>query len=139
MYFFITGSASTGKTFIVNLIVNELKKKKQNYLILAPMGVAAVNVNGQTIYSALRICFMGSSYQTLTFSDQNFNQELRNIRTILIEEISMVSSELFTFISQIFSNLHHNPTLFNNINVLVFGDLVQLPPINNHPVYKSSI
>src|ERR1043165_9412329 len=43
-YFFITGSAGTEKSFIINLITNDLKNKRSNYLLLAPTGVAAANI-----------------------------------------------------------------------------------------------
>ena len=54
-YFFITGSAGTGKSFMINLITNDLNNKKSKYLLLAPTGVAAANIRGETIHSALRI------------------------------------------------------------------------------------
>ncbi|RHZ86693.1 hypothetical protein Glove_46g75 [Diversispora epigaea] len=65
-YFFITGSAGTGKSFIINLILNDLKNFHKEYLLMAPTGVAAHNINGQTIHSALQIHSIGSSYQTLS-------------------------------------------------------------------------
>jgi hypothetical protein len=78
-YFFITGSAGTGKSFITNLIINELNDRNQNYLLMAPTGVAAQNIGGHTIHSLLRIHAQGSSYQTLAFSDIELYQRLKNI------------------------------------------------------------
>jgi ATP-dependent exoDNAse (exonuclease V) alpha subunit len=138
-YFFVTGSAGTGKSFIINLIINELNKNHRKYLLMAPTGVAAQNIGGHTIHSSLRIRSCGSSYQTLVFTDQLLNQDLKNINTLIIEEVSMVSSKLFPYISQIFSYIHHNPEPFGGINVIVIGDLAQLPPVEDQPVYKSSI
>ena len=54
-YFFITGSAGTGKSYIIHMIVNLLKQRRSNYLLLAPTGVAAQNIDGKTIHSELRI------------------------------------------------------------------------------------
>jgi DNA replication protein DnaC len=138
-YFFITGPAGNGKSFIINLITNELNNKNQEYLLMAPTGVAAQNIGGHTIHSLLRIHSYGSSYQTLAFSDSQFYQYLKSIKTLIIDEISMVSSTLFNYISQMFSYIHHNVQPFGGINVIVLGDLAQLPPVENIPVYKSSV
>src|SRR5581483_8966954 len=54
-YFFITGPAGTGKSYIIHMIVNLLKQRHSNYLLLAPTGVAAQNIGGKTIHSELRI------------------------------------------------------------------------------------
>ncbi|RIA97549.1 hypothetical protein C1645_813969 [Glomus cerebriforme] len=78
-YFIITGTAGNGKTFIINFIINELSNNynHQEYLLMAPTGVAAQNMGGYTIHSLLRIHSYGSSYQTLAFSDPQFYQQLR--------------------------------------------------------------
>ena len=57
---------------------------------MAPTGVAAQNIGGQTIHSSLRIHSHGTSYQTLAFSDVSFYQKLKSIKTLIIDEISMV-------------------------------------------------
>ena len=40
-YFFITGSAGTGKSYVINILINELRRHEGNYLLMAPTGVAA--------------------------------------------------------------------------------------------------
>ena len=52
-YYFITGSAETGKSYIINIITNILKSRSSSYLLLAPIGVAAQNIGGKTIHSEL--------------------------------------------------------------------------------------
>ena len=137
-YFFITGSAGTGKSFIINLIIDDLKKKKSNYLLLAPTGVAATNIGGQTIHSALRICETLSGFQSLAFNDHDFFKHLKTINTLIIDEISMVSNALFNFISDLFSVIQQQTIAFGGLNVITVGDLAQLPPVTGLPVYKSS-
>ncbi|CAJ0835293.1 1706_t:CDS:2 [Entrophospora sp. SA101] len=138
-YFFISGSAGSGKSFLINLFAKKFLELNKNFLLMAPTGVAAVNIQGQTIHSALRIWSHGGRYQTLAFADQEFNQELRKIDTIIIDEVSMVQASLLTFISEMFSGIHQIFAPFGGINVILIGDLAQLPPINGHPVYKSPI
>src|SRR5205085_8262623 len=103
-------------------------------------GVAAQNVDGQTIHSALKISSSNtnyqSSYKTLLFTDVSLQNEMRNIETLIIDEVSMVSASLFTFLSDVFAKLHNSHKPFGGINVLVVGDLCQLPPVNGTGVFK---
>jgi hypothetical protein len=137
-YFFITGSAGTGKSFIINLIVENLKRKGSKYLLLAPTGVAATTIGGETIHSALRIRETFGAFQSLAFYDHEFFESLKTIDTLIIDEISMVSSALFSFISDMFSVIQQQTIAFGGLNIIVVGDLAQLPPVTGLPVYKSS-
>ena len=92
-------SAGTGKSFIINLILNELTNQNKKYLLMAPKGVAAQNIGGHTIHSSLRIHSNGTLYQTLAFTDPSLYQELKNTNTIIIDEISIISHNLFTYIT----------------------------------------
>ncbi|CAG8746174.1 1411_t:CDS:2, partial [Ambispora leptoticha] len=138
-YFFLTGSAGTGKSYLLHMIVNFLKSKRINYLVIAPTGVAAQNVGGNTIHSALKIRQTNSYYETLSIHNQNTKDSLRKIEAIIIEEISMVSSNLFSFMSNMFGSLHSNSKIFGGIPVLLIGDLFQLPPINTHHAFYSPV
>jgi ATP-dependent exoDNAse (exonuclease V) alpha subunit len=132
-YFFITGSAGTGKSFILNLITKDLSNKKHNYLLMAPTGVAAQNIGGETIHSSLRIHETLGGFQSLAFHDRNFFESLKNIDTLIIDEVSMVSALLFSFISDMFSVIKQKTIAFGGLNVIVVGNLAQLrtPNITN--------
>src|SRR4051812_29691763 len=92
-YFFITGLASTEKSYIIYMIINLLKQRHSNYLLLAPTGVAAQNISGKTIHSELRIINTQRGFNTRTYTNNEFKSKLKNINTIIIEEISIVSAE----------------------------------------------
>ena len=109
-FFFITGSAGTGKSFIIDLITEDLKKKKSNYLLLAPTGVAAQNIGGQTIHSALRIHETLCGFQSLAFHDHEFFEILKAIDTLIFDEISMISTPLFSLFL-IYFQLYNNKQL----------------------------
>ena len=51
----------------------------------------------------------------------------------------MVSASLLSFISDLFSSIHKNAEPFGGINVIVVGDLAQLPPVHGNPVYQSPV
>src|SRR6185312_5097640 len=141
-YYFLTGSAGTGKSFIIHMFCNHLRHKKIKHLVLAPTGVAAQNIDGLTIHSALKISSGNnyhSSYQTLLFNDITLQNDMKSINTLIIDEVSMVSASLFTFLSDTFAKLHNSHKPFSGINVLVTGDLFQLPPVHGTAVFNSPI
>src|SRR6185436_18117551 len=141
-YFFLTGAAGTGKSFIIHHFRMHLQRMRKKYLVLAPTGVAAQNIDGATIHSALKISSTAtnySSYQTLIFDSENLQIEMRQINTLIIDEVSMVSASLLTFISDLFARLHQNHRPFGGINVLLAGDLFQLPPVHGSTVFNAPV
>jgi len=138
-YFFMTGPAGTGKSYMTHQIIQLLKSKNINHLLIAPTGVAAQNIGGKTIHSALKIKQCGPNYQTLSISDETTKTSLRKIRAIIIDEVSMVSSDLLSFLSNIFASIHTNMKIFGGIPTLLVRDLAQLPPINGEPIFYSQV
>jgi len=139
-FFFITGSAGTGKSYMVNMIIDWLNKsKKRNYLLMAPTGIASENIGGQTIHSTLRLAHSASGFQSLAFYDKDFQKFLSKIETLIIDEVSMVSGPLLTYISNLFAQIHGNSIAFGGINVILVGDLAQLPPVRGLSVFYSSV
>nr|CAG8647360.1 5914_t:CDS:1 [Entrophospora candida] len=136
-YFFMTGSAGTGKSYMTCHVVNMLKSRKIEYLLLSSTGVSAQSIGGRTIHSALKIRQFNNHYQTLLLDDETLKAELLKIKVIIIDEISMVSNKLFTFLSNMFGSLHKSSRVFGGIPVLVIGDLAQLPPVNGEQVFFS--
>ena len=105
---------------------------------MAPTGVAVQNICGETIHSALRIHKTLGSFQSLAFYDRTFFNSLKDIDTLIIDEVSMVSASLFSFISDMFSVIKQQTIAFGGVNVILVGDLAQLPPVSGSPVYRSS-
>ena len=136
-YFFLTGSAGTGKSFMIQQIINFLTAKNIKYLLLAPTGVAAQNVGGQTIHSALHIRNTSTYFETLSHYNDQQKKELSQIKALIIEETSMVSSILLSFISILFAKIHKKSTPFGGIPTLLIGDLAQLPPVNGKQVFHA--
>jgi len=142
--FFITDSAETGKSFVLSSLERTLTLRHISFLKLAPTEIAAVNIGSQTIHSALSITTYdetskSTSFITFIHRSQDKMDELRTIEIILLDEISMVSSELLSFISAQFSTLHATGRPFGGIMVVAFGDLLQLPPVAGLPVYRSNL
>jgi len=122
-YFFLTGSAGTGKPFMLHQIITFLQSKKKKYLLLAFTGVAAQNVGGKTIHSSLKIRFHDGNYETQIHMNHKDESDLKTIDAILIDEISMVDGQLFTFLSNTFAKIHNNDLIFGGVPTLVIGDI----------------
>lgn len=118
---FLTGDAGTGKTFLVNKFIEEMKKQKKNLVITAPTGIAALNIGGVTIHSAFGI----PVGKDLTKVFINPNNVIKAADVILIDEISMCRMDLFDVIGAIITSVD------KNIQLVVIGDFYQLPPVLN--------
>jgi len=126
---YLTGRAGTGKSTLLNYFRNTTQKK---VAILAPTGVAAVNVKGQTIHSFFRFkpnvtLLSIKKKKSQDTSKKNIYQKLD---AIIIDEISMVRADLLDCIDK-FLRLNgkdeHKP--FGGLQIIFIGDLYQLPPI----------
>ncbi len=126
---FITGRAGTGKSTLLSYFKSVTKRK---VAVLAPTGVAALNVKGQTIHSFCRfkpditlekvVRLQGVSYAAISM--------YRSIETIIIDEISMVRADLLDCLDRFMRLNGMNPDLpFGGAQVILIGDLYQLPPV----------
>lgn len=124
---FITGRAGTGKSTLLKHFVINTKKK---FVILAPTGVAAINVAGQTIHSFFSF-HPGITEEEVRkmagrWRDKNIFLKLQ---LIIIDEISMVRADLLDFIDIFLRTIRKNDEPFGGVQIAMFGDLFQLPPV----------
>ncbi len=124
-FIFLTGAAGTGKTTLLERVKNQLSLKK---MVVAPTGIAALNIGGTTINSAFRIGF--DTIPVITKSkDPRFVKLLRNLELLIIDEVSMVRAPMLDAISQSLQIHRNSEEPFGGVHVLACGDLFQLPPI----------
>lgn len=124
-FIFLTGAAGTGKTTLLERVKNQLSLKK---MVVAPTGIAALNIGGTTINSAFRIGF--DTIPVITKSkDPRFTKLLRNLELLIIDEVSMVRAPMLDAISQSLQIHRNSEEPFGGVHVLACGDLFQLPPI----------
>lgn len=134
--FFLTGKAGTGKSTFLKYFRQNTRKR---YVILAPTGVAAMNIGGQTIHSFFQFPqkpLIDSKKDIPIFRPVYLNhphektQLIERIDTIIIDEISMVRADV---LDAIHYSLCHNggdpAKLFGGKQIIFVGDLLQLPPV----------
>ncbi len=125
---FITGKAGTGKSTLLQLFRNTTRKKTA---VLAPTGVAALNVQGQTIHSFFgfppRIITPQEASRRVTRKD--LLRLYKNLQVLIIDEISMVRADMLDGIDRFLRMNRENHLPFGGVQVVFFGDLFQLPPV----------
>ncbi|MEM1220630.1 MAG: AAA family ATPase [Bacteroidota bacterium] len=121
---FITGRAGTGKSTLLSLFRRTTRKK---CVVVAPTGVAALNVKGQTIHS-----FFGFPPRIINPGDikKRRNRRLyKAMEILIIDEISMVRADLLDSIDRSLRINRESNRPFGGVQVVFFGDLFQLPPV----------
>ncbi|MEZ4942468.1 MAG: PIF1 family DEAD/DEAH box helicase [Saprospiraceae bacterium] len=131
---FVTGRAGTGKSTLLQLFRNTTRKKTA---VLAPTGVAALNVLGQTIHS-----FFGFPPRIITAQEaakrvarKDKLRLYRNLEVLIIDEISMVRADVLDAINLFLQVNRESLRPFGGVQLVLFGDPFQLPPVvTNDPV-----
>ena len=126
------GRAGTGKSETCEIIVDELTNTSVRVAIVAPSGTAAVNVHAQTLHS-----FFGLGASTNKGIDEFVRSMKPTVReriactdTLIIDEISMVSYETFDRMDRMARAARDEPEKpFGGMQLIVFGDFCQLPPV----------
>ena len=143
---FLTGKAGTGKTTLLKEII---KSTHKNTVVVAPTGIAALNAGGVTIHSMFQLPFGGfipANSEAAPFSDslkfetkdtlrRHFRmsaikrQVIQNMELLIIDEVSMLRSDLMDAIDFMLQSVRKKRTPFGGVQLLFIGDLLQLPPV----------
>lgn len=131
MSLFLTGKAGTGKTTFLREVVRYTKKK---CIVLAPTGIAAVNAGAMTIHSFFQFG-LGPFVQGVIEPKSDFRinksklELIRHLQLLIIDEVSMVRADLMDHIDVALRRIRRNSKPFGGVQLLMIGDLQQLPPI----------
>lgn len=124
---FITGRAGTGKSTLLTYFRSQTKKK---VVVLAPTGVAALNVRGQTVHSFFKFK-PNITLQNVkrVYKKDDPKNLYAKLDTIVIDEISMVRSDLLDCVDKFLQLNRGSFQPFGGIQMIFIGDLYQLPPV----------
>lgn len=125
---FITGKAGTGKTTLLKFFARNTTK---NAVVLATTGIAAVNVRGQTVHSFFHL--KPGNLLDLASLKKLPRRMVDNLETIIIDEASMLRADLLDAIDHILRISTHTDAPFGGKQLILFGDLFQLPPVEEAP------
>jgi len=125
--YFVTGRAGTGKSSLLRYFAENTSKK---CVIVAPTGIAAINAGGDTIHSFFSLDQHAqdpNNADQLSMSE-NRQQMLASFQTLIIDEVSMVRSDIMDMIDAKLRKARGNQRPFGGCQIIAFGDLYQLPP-----------
>lgn len=123
---FLSGKAGTGKSNFLQYFRTTTRKK---VVVIAFTGVAAINVQGQTIHSFFKF-HPRTTIDTIKKRWGDDAKMYQRIDTIIIDEISMVRADLLDFIDKFMRiNGRDSNKPFGGVQIFAIGDLFQLPPI----------
>jgi hypothetical protein len=125
----VTGRAGTGKSTLLNYFRDSTKKK---VVVLAPTGVAAVNVTGQTIHSFFHFKpnVTPASIKKKKSTEKEKTTIYKKFKTIVIDEVSMVRADLLDCMDKFLRlNGPDQKQPFGGVQMIFIGDFYQLPPV----------
>lgn len=135
---FITGSAGSGKTYLAS----EFAKTAEGVALTATTGAAALNLGGETIHRLLKLGICTRDFQAERIIgrwlncnrsgkpwDKNAWDTLSKIKTIIIDEVSMLRRDQFELIDIVLSAVKDNHLPFGGVQMVLVGDFFQLPPV----------
>jgi ATP-dependent exoDNAse (exonuclease V) alpha subunit len=132
---FLTGSAGTGKTFLLNKFIQHLKDEKIKVGVTASTGIASTHIGGTTIHSWAGIGIANNiddpKIKRLLKGKNPKWKEIRDTKVLIIDEISMFDADRLALVDRVCKEVRDPFLPFGGIQVVVCGDFFQLPPINN--------
>lgn len=124
---FLTGNAGSGKSTLLSYFIQQYEKK---CVLLAPTGVAALNIQGETIHSFFGFQPGVTIDEAKLVARRSQSKDLyKSIHTLIIDEISMVRADLLDCVDVFLKKVMDNPKPFGGIRIIFIGDLYQLPPV----------
>jgi predicted DNA-binding transcriptional regulator len=132
---FLTGKAGTGKTTFLTELKADCHKQ---IVVTAPTGVAAINAGGVTLHSFFQLPFGPyiPGRKTLDRDSRRFfrfskekKRIIKGLDLLIIDEISMVRADLLDSVDALLRRLRRDDRPFGGVQLLLIGDLFQLPPV----------
>ena len=148
---FLSGPGGVGKSHVIKLVHSDtLKLLKLSgtfepddviALLTAPTGVAAFNINGMTLHSAFLLGRSKySGFQPLSHEKLNtLRTKLSRLMFVIIDEVSMVGSNMLLEIHRRLQQIKgvSDDKVFGGVSILAVGDLYQLPPVGQAPLFST--
>lgn len=144
--FVVHGGAGTGKSFLIKVISYWVKTlltrpgddvENAPYLVrVAPTGMAAANIDGNTLHATFSLPFYNDCPKLSDKKRDVFRDYFKNLRFVLCDEFSMLKSDQLFQIHERLCEIKQNNKEFGGVAVILFGDLLQLKPIQGAYIFQ---
>lgn len=139
----LTGKAGSGKSYLVTRIIDHYKRNGLKLGVSGMTGISALQIRGRTIHSLLGLGLATKSAVELYVTNRRkYPKLVRNIRDInalIIDEISMMSEDMFVKISEYLILVRGAKVPFGGLQLILCGDFCQLSPVSGTYCFKSSL
>ncbi|MHB1865085.1 MAG: ATP-dependent DNA helicase [Candidatus Saccharimonadales bacterium] len=128
---FLTGPPGSGKTYLLNAFINKARLKRQRVAITATTGIAATHIEGVTIHSwsGIGLAVKPKSKEKLKIlKNAKLSSRYQATDVLVIDEISMLDSDRLDLLNELAKAFRHNTSPMGGMQVILVGDLFQLPP-----------
>ena len=153
MHIFITGAAGVGKSLLIRALTQATVRivnksvtigdvNAAKILLTAPMGKAAFNIGGTTLHSTFNLPVHKLEIVPPLSSEtvNTLSVKMADLKTLVIDEVSMCSRDNFGLVDKRLRQiLAREDEWFGGVNVLIFGDFYQLPPVGALPIYSTAV
>jgi len=132
---FLTGSAGTGKTYVLNEYIKYLKERKVHVAVTASTGIAATHIGGQTIHSwsGIGVKSALTRRDITNMADKKYLREhLEDVKVLIIDEISMLHKKQLHMIDEVLKFFKSPFKAFGGVQIVFSGDFFQLPPVTRN-------
>lgn len=130
---YLTGSAGTGKTYLLNQYIEYLRQREVTVAITASTGIAATHISGQTIHSwsgiGIRDHVTPKDLEQIGRNRQTASR-IKSTSVLIIDEVSMLSGKVLEGINTIMKHFRSKQEAFGGAQVILSGDFYQLPPVS---------
>jgi len=133
----LTGEAGTGKSHVVKELAKAFGRRMA---ITASTGIAAVNIGGVTIHSWTGLGKNSDATQLILdsiASNQYVRERINAVEFLVIEEVSMISSNMLDAVDDVLCYVKGNDAAFGGLKVILVGDPLQLPPVKGNFYFES--
>lgn len=128
-HMFLTGKAGTGKSTLIRCFMAETER---DVVVVAPTGIAALNVDGYTIHRlfGFRTTTTLHDVRAGGYRPERFTKTLASLDTLIVDEASMVRADVFDMLAAALERFGPSPGQpFGGVQIVLVGDLYQLPPV----------
>ena len=105
-------------------------------LVVAALGIAASLVNGNNLHSTIQLNFGDELINLADSSLDKLRNSLEEVVFLIIDEMSLIRSDLFYQLQERWQQIKQNDNLFGGVAVLLFGDLLQLKPVRGRFIFQ---